>query len=230
MIRPAGKVNAEKVKRFINEKLKSKYLMCKKYKTKNQQLQNQISKLQDQLSISSSGDDNTNNITGLNNNNNNNNSNNNTNESNNNDNSESYHTIDLEQLKIQNAQYNFTILERNKELLKLKMNTGKTVQMLNNYKQRLNDEIKKTKILESNIFDRQSLIDKLSQELYYIELETNKQNKLYITTKQKLANADLPQIMDYVNQKANQYDLESTLKTWKRKVQIAGLSKKQQKK
>lgn len=220
-----GKINAEKVKRFINEKLKAKHLMYKKYQTKNQQLQNQISKLHDQLNITDGGDgggvhsSETNGADGA----------SNSGPGGGSASGDSYHTIDLEQLKIQNAQYNATIIERNKELLKLKMNTGKTVQLLNNLKQRLNNEMTKQDNLTNNISDRQLLIDKLKAELEDVSNELNKQNKLYLTTKQKLANADLPQVIDYVNQKATQYELESTLKNWQRKVQIATLSAKQTK-
>eukprot|EP01083_Nonionella_stella_P201928 738211_1 len=126
---------AEKIMRFITDKLKTKHTMLKKYKTKNQSLQQQISKLQEQLKISTSQS------------------------------GDSFHVIDLEQLKIQNAQYNQVILERNKELLKLKMNTGKTVQQLNNLKQELTTQTKKTKVLEHNMVDRNHLLGKLDEEL-----------------------------------------------------------------
>jgi hypothetical protein len=43
-------------------------------------------------------------------------------------------SVDLEQLKIQNSQYNSKIKEKNDELLKLKIVTGKTIQNLNRAK------------------------------------------------------------------------------------------------
>lgn len=188
---------SEKIKRFITDKLKTKNGILKKYKTKNVSLQQQISKLQEQLKISTSQS------------------------------GDSFHVIDLEQLKIQNAQYNQIILERNKELLKLKMNTGKTVQQLNNYKQELMQQTKKTKILEQNIIDRNGLTIKLDEELFNVTKEYNKQNKLLNINKQKIQNADIPSIIDYVKQKQNQHKLESKLKSYQRKLEIAQLSAKQ---
>ena len=44
------------------------------------------------------------------------------------------HYIDFHQLQIENKQYVAKIEERNQELLKLKMTTGSTVQVLNSLK------------------------------------------------------------------------------------------------
>lgn len=181
----------EKLKRFITDKLKSKGGVLKKYKSKNQSLQQQISKLQEQLKISTSQS------------------------------GDSFHVIDLEQLKIQNAQYNQIILERNKELLKLKMNTGKTVQQLNSFKQELTKQTKKTKVLENNIVDRENLLVKLEEELTSVNKEFTKQSKLLNANKQKIQNADIPHVIDYVKQKQNQHKVDSALKSYQRKLEIA---------
>ena len=47
--------------------------------------------------------------------------------------------IDFEQMKIENQQFLEKIEERNAELIKLKLTTGKIVQVLNNYKKKLSD-------------------------------------------------------------------------------------------
>ena len=44
------------------------------------------------------------------------------------------HKVDFEQLKIENDQYNEKYEEKNQELLKLKLSTGNTLQVLNTYK------------------------------------------------------------------------------------------------
>jgi Domain of unknown function (DUF4201) len=44
------------------------------------------------------------------------------------------HYIDFHQLQIENKQYVGRIEERNEELLRLKMTTGRTVQALNTFK------------------------------------------------------------------------------------------------
>ena len=46
--------------------------------------------------------------------------------------------VDFEQLKIENKQYNEKFEEKNQELLKLKLSTGNTLQVLNSYKVRRN--------------------------------------------------------------------------------------------
>ena len=190
----------EKIKRFISDKLKSKQSVLKKYKSKNQALQQQISKLQEQLKVSTaqSGD--------------------------------SFHVIDLDQLKIQNNLYNQIILERNRELLKLKMNTGKTVQQLNNYKQELTKQTKKTKVLESSIVERKATLEKLEEELGAVDTELSKQTKLLISNKQKIQNADIPHVIDYVQQKQSQQKIQSKIKSYERKLEIAELSAKKAKK
>lgn len=188
---------AEKIKRFITDKLKTKHGVLKKYKSKNKSLQQQISKLQEQLKISTSQS------------------------------GDSFHLIDLEQLKIQNAQYNQIILERNKELLKLKMNTGQTVQQLNNFKQELAKQTKKTKVLENGNSERKALLIKLDEELSSVKKELNKQNKLLVSNKQKIQNADIPHVNDYVKQKQNEHKIQSKLKSYERKLEIAQLGAKQ---
>ena len=42
--------------------------------------------------------------------------------------------VDFEQLKIENKQYNEKFEEKNDELLKLKLSSGNTLQVLNSYK------------------------------------------------------------------------------------------------
>ena len=42
--------------------------------------------------------------------------------------------VDFEQLKIENKQYNEKFEEKNEELLKLKLSSGNTLQVLNSYK------------------------------------------------------------------------------------------------
>ena len=89
------------------------------------------------------------------------------------------------------------------------------------------EQTKKTKYLQSNISDRSNLVIKLRDELEQVKKEIEKQNNYYTTMKSKLAHADLPQVLDYVNQKAEEYETEIELKNWNRKVEIAQLSAKQ---
>lgn len=47
---------------------------------------------------------------------------------------ETLHEVRLQQLQVRNAQYQEKIIEKNQELLQLKLTSGKTVQVLNFYK------------------------------------------------------------------------------------------------
>ena len=54
-----NKINAEKIKRYAEDKLKARGTLAEKYKIKNQSLQIQINKLQEQLKSTSDTDGNT---------------------------------------------------------------------------------------------------------------------------------------------------------------------------
>lgn len=133
------------------------------------------------------------------------------------------HTIDFHQLQIKNSQFNQKINERNAELLKLKMTTGKTVQVLNTAKRNLNDLLAESKRLRTGIKDRQDSTIKLTEELARVDEELRKEKKKNKKYKIQQSNPDMPQVMDYVNQKSQMYDLEQELRNWERKVEIAEL-------
>ena len=67
---------------------------------------------------------------------------------------DSLHSIDFHQLQIKNSQFNQKIKERNEELLKLKMTTGKTVQILNTLKRALNDLLAESKGLRKELREK----------------------------------------------------------------------------
>lgn len=137
---------------------------------------------------------------------------------------DSLHSIDFHQLQIKNSQFNQKINERNAELLKLKMTTGKTVQVLNTAKRNLNDLLSESKRLRTGIKDRQESTVKLNEELARVDAELRKERKKNKKYKIQQSNPDMPQVMDYVNQKSNMYDLEAELRNWERKVEIAELA------
>lgn len=188
-----GAVNAEKVKKFTEEKLKAKDLTVRKYKTKNAALLAQIHKLQDQLKAKEEEE------------------------------GDSLHSIDLEQLKIQNAQYNSKIQDRNRELLKLKMTTGKTVKRLGAAKQELGEQVKSGKSLRSTISERKETMKRMDAELTKVGKDVRQQAALKGSLKNKGANPDMPNIMDYVMQKKREEELQAEIKSWERKVEIADL-------
>eukprot|EP01083_Nonionella_stella_P028789 79340_1 len=191
-----GKINAEKVIRHWEENNLAKDQQHDKLKQKNQSLKTQISKMDSQLKQKEQQGG------GL-------------------------HSIDLEQLKIENSQYNQKILEKNKELLRLKMTTGKTVQVLNTAKQDLTQLITESKSLNSDISDRQETIRRLKDELTKVGDEYQIQQKKNETLKQKTVSGyENLQIMDYVDQKSAEHELELSITNWERKVEIAQMGAK----
>lgn len=70
---------------------------------------------------------------------------------------DSLHSIDFHQLQIKNSQFNQKINERNAELLKLKMTTGKTVQVLNTAKRNLNELMVEVALLYKHRFSTSSI-------------------------------------------------------------------------
>jgi chromosome segregation ATPase len=134
---------------------------------------------------------------------------------------ESLHSIDFHQLKIENSQFNQKIKERNTELLNLKTTTGKTVQSLNSAKRRLNSFSQANRQLQRGISDRQSQLQRLSEELTNVEADIEKELARQRRFKMQTSNEEMPQVLDYVNQKANHDRLTREVANWKRKVEIA---------
>merc|ERR1719199_947204 len=101
---------AEKVIRYMEDKLRQKDAIVEKLRLKNATLKSQAQKVDAQLRQKEEMGD-------------------------------VLHYIDFHQLQIENKQYMAKIEERNDELLKLKMTTGNTVQVLNTLKKQLQDII-----------------------------------------------------------------------------------------
>jgi len=137
---------------------------------------------------------------------------------------DSLHSIDFHQLQIKNSQFNQKINERNAELLKLKMTTGKTVQVLNTAKRQLNELLAEGKRIKRDLFDRQEATGKLSEELERAQAEVRKEKKKNKKYKIQQSNPDMPQVMDYVTQKSSEFDLAADVRNWKRKVEIVEMA------
>eukprot|EP01041_Mallomonas_annulata_P008370 gene8370-17251_t len=185
-----GKIMAERVTRYFEEKLKSKDSVIEKLRLKNATLKSQIHKVENQLSQKEEIGD-------------------------------VLHYIDFHQLQIENKQYVAKIEERNEELLTVKMSTGKTLQALNELKQRLTEKLTESDRFKEELSDKRSLTSKLHLETKSVtkdvRLEKRQRNKL---RQQMEESKDLPNIEDYIHQKRVMYDLQATLKNWQKKVDI----------
>lgn len=191
-----GKTMAEKVIRYMEEKLRQKDAMIEKLRLKNATLKTHIKKVEIQLKHKEEMGD-------------------------------VLHYIDFHQLQIENKQYIAKIDERNTELLQLKMTTGKTVQVLNNLKKKLNALIHESEWLKQEIQQRTELLSKLRNDNTSVAARITKEEKQQEKLKAQVEdNSDMPQVMDYVSQKAQMFELKKEVASWQRKVEIASLGRR----
>ena len=139
---------------------------------------------------------------------------------------DSLHSIDFHQLQIKNSQFNQKIKERNDELLKLKMTTGKTVQILNTLKKSLNDLLAESRALRKELKEKDGIKAKLAAELERVAAEVRAERAKNRKYKVQQSNPDMPQVMDYVTQKSIAYELLAAKRNWERKVEIVEMAAK----
>nr|XP_039257133.1 coiled-coil domain-containing protein 113-like [Styela clava] len=134
------------------------------------------------------------------------------------------HEVDFNQLKIENQQYLEKIDEKNQELLRLKLMAGNTLQVLNRYKKRLLNLTTESKALKTEILTRKDNLVKFDAETIIVEEERNIAEKNNKHQRQKLADFKVPEVQNYVHKKANLMELQKTVKSWERKVEIAQMA------
>lgn len=79
--------------------------------------------------------------------------------------------MDFDQLKIENQQYMEKIEERNNELLKLKLSTSRTVQVLNHLKSSLSELVAMGTHLRKMIAERRAELVKFDNDLVSVSDE-----------------------------------------------------------
>jgi len=136
------------------------------------------------------------------------------------------HVIDFDQLKIENQQYLEKIEERNNELLRLKLTTGKTVQVLNNLKKKLGNLTTQSDFLRKETAERKDQLVNFAEGIGRVtdeRVQAEKQNKIL---RHEQEDTEQPQVLDYIKLKADVADLEKKSIDWERKVEIAELEVK----
>ncbi|XP_046545033.1 coiled-coil domain-containing protein 113-like [Haliotis rubra] len=131
------------------------------------------------------------------------------------------HEVDFNQLKIENQQYLEKIDERNQDLLRLKLMAGNTLQVLNSYKKKLYTLTMESERLGSEISSRNDLLSKIDAETKVVEQERAKAENINRKLRQQLADFRVPEVMEYVSEKADLYEIQKKVKSWERKVEIA---------
>jgi hypothetical protein len=185
-----GKIMAERVTKYFENKLKQVDGVIEKLRLKNSTLKSQITKVEAQLTQKEEVGD-------------------------------VLHYIDFHQLQIENKQYVAKIEERNDELLSVKLQTGKTIQALNDYKKRLNEKLEEEAWLKSEVSGKRTLLQKLDKEEGRIAKEVRGEKRVRNRLRQQIEEAQaMPNIQDYIMQKKEMYELETILKNWQKKVDI----------
>jgi len=139
---------------------------------------------------------------------------------------DSLHSIDFHQLQIKNSQFNQKIKERNDELLKLKLTTGRTVAILNSLKKSLSDCLIASKRIRRDIKEKYAARERMKDELSRVSVELRDERVRNRQYKIQQSNPDMPQVMDYVLQKSEMYELEAAIRNWQRKVEIMEMAAK----
>ncbi|KXZ50957.1 hypothetical protein GPECTOR_14g201 [Gonium pectorale] len=190
----SGKIVAEKMIRFLEDKLRQKDATSDKLRLKNTTTRALITKLEHQLAHKEEM-------------------------------GEVLHLVDFDQLKIENQQYMERIEERNNELLKLKLSTSRTVQVLNNLKSQLSDMVAAGHGLRRQIAERKADLSRFENEFSAALDEKGRGERTVRRLKLEQEDIDTPTIMDYIKLKHTVCELEKQLTDWRRKIEIMTLEK-----
>ena len=190
-----GKVVAERVQRYYEDRIRSKETIIEKVRLKNATLKVQKGKLQSQLKQKEEM-------------------------------GEVLHAIDFDQLQIENKQYQTRIEERNTQLLKLKKSAGNTVQILNVYKTKLSQLTRESDKIMVEIASRQDLLKRLKSERENVARENEKATEALMSLERQVVEFRVPNVMDYVDVKANEWELKKVHSSWLRKCEITQMQEK----
>jgi len=136
------------------------------------------------------------------------------------------HEVDFNQLKIENSQYLEKIDERNQDLLCLKLKATNVLQVLNTYKEKLHVLTMESDRLKSEISQRKDLMRKIGLEMDLVEKEKLEAEEANTKYHQQLQDYKVPDVMEYVQEKADLYNLHKAVQSWERKVEIAMMALK----
>jgi Domain of unknown function (DUF4201) len=135
--------------------------------------------------------------------------------------------IDFHQLQIENKKHVKDIDERNKKLLSLKLNSGKTVQTLNSLKKRLQEAIRTQESISRDTGMKKQKFERTKEDISKAKGEISRAKFL---KKQQLALqlqiTNMPDPLKFVDQKNTAVDLKNSVKNWERKIEIAEVAAK----
>uniref|UniRef100_A0A8C3B5H7 Cilia- and flagella-associated protein 263 n=1 Tax=Cairina moschata TaxID=8855 RepID=A0A8C3B5H7_CAIMO len=129
-----------------------------------------------------------------------------------------------QQLQVKKEQYEEKIEQKNKELQQLKLTLGKTVQILNFRKNKLQNTMETSTSLMKDISQRMELLEKIERETTLVEEQRAKAKSLDRWLQKQLSDYSTPPVMSYVQTAMAVTDLEKSIKAWQRRAEIAEVS------
>ncbi|TRY98075.1 hypothetical protein DNTS_023527 [Danionella cerebrum] len=134
--------------------------------------------------------------------------------------------LDFEQLKFENIHFRKRMDEQNLNHLNLKLLAGKTLQILNYNKEKLQTLTNESDMLNSDIALRMKLLVKLEEETKLAVEERNKAEALNKKLRGQLADFHVPHVLQYIEVKDSHGHLQKSVREWDRKVEIAEMALK----
>ncbi|KAL0480853.1 coiled-coil domain-containing protein [Acrasis kona] len=190
-----GKLVAEKVLKYFDDKLKQRDALLDKLRLKISTYKSQVKKAKQQLEQREEMGD-------------------------------VLSKIDFDQLKIENDQMTVKIDERNDELIRLKLTTGKTLQILTALMDKLNKLTSHTIWLKKQIDARENSLDTLKSEIEKVLKDKDKEGRKNTNLIQQHEKVKVPEILDYVKLKAELDVVRKEVTNWERKLEIASMNEK----
>ncbi|NXL83948.1 CC113 protein, partial [Alectura lathami] len=132
--------------------------------------------------------------------------------------------VRLQQLEVRKAQYEEKIDEKNQELQQLKVTLGKTVQIQNSCKERLQNAMETLTSLVKDISQRKELLEKIERETVVVEEQRAKAESLNRWLRKQLSDYSAPPTMSYLQTTMAVADLEKSIKAWERRVAVAEMT------
>ena len=110
--------------------------------------------------------------------------------------------IDFDQLKIENQQFLERIEQKNKELVKLKLTTGNTVQTMNTLTEKLNRYTQEQAVLKKEIALKQGHLETLQKNIQQVIQEKEAAERKFNALRLQHEAVKVPKVEDYIQQKA----------------------------
>ncbi|XP_029910104.1 cilia- and flagella-associated protein 263 [Myripristis murdjan] len=112
------------------------------------------------------------------------------------------------------------------DLMQAQKNAVKAQQTLNSCKEKLQTVSSECKQLSCDITSRKEMLVKIEEETQRVEEERSKAEALNKKLRRRLTDYHVPDVLEYIRVKDKNKELERSLKTWERKVEIAEMASK----